>query len=380
MRILMPTARFLPETGGIETHVYQVAMGLARRGHQVTVLTTDRTGGSRTVSEMDGFKVVRVPARPRNMDYYWAPAMYSEVRDGDWQLVHVQGCHTFVPILAMLGAIRSGKKFIVTFHSGGHSSWFRKNIRRTQWALLRPLFCRAERLIGVSRYEARSFSHSLRISPHRFNVIYNGAEMPNANGSDLPKLKLIASVGRLEKYKGHQRILRAMPALLERDPDFSLHIVGDGPYKSELQRLVVKLKLEHCVKIAGLPPSSRLEMANIFSTSAVVVLLSEYEAHPIAVMEALSCGARVLVSHTTGLADLVEDGLVTSVDINASDEIVADRVWETIKRPHIVQIPKLPTWENCIDALVSNYRSILEPVETNEAPRERRPDSTEAFS
>ena len=378
LRILMTTARFLPETGGIETHVHHVAAGLAIRGHRVTVLTTDRSCASRSMTEMDGFEVVRVPAFPRNSDYYWAPAIYSEVRDGDWDLVHVQGCHTFVPILAMAAAIRSSKKFVVTFHSGGHSSWFRNSLRRTQWALLSRLFRRADRLIGVSRFEARSFSRSMRISPQRFTVISNGAEMPKVINPDLPKGNFIASVGRLEKYKGHQRIIRAMPTLLKRAPDLSLQIVGDGPYKSELQRLAEKLKVDHCVKIAGLPPSSRQEMADIFGSAALIVLLSEYEAHPIAVMEALSCGAKVLVANTSGLVDLVEDGLVAAVDIDASDANVADHVWEAIQCARAVDVPKLPTWDNCIDALVASYRSILRPARSEEPPGCRPSDIAEA--
>ena len=378
MRILMTTARFLPETGGIETHVHQVATRLASRGHQVTVLTTDRTGASLGVSEMDGFKVVRAPAWPQNSDFYWAPAIYSEVRNGDWDLVHVQGCHTFVPVISMVAAIRSKKHFVVTFHSGGHSSWFRNRIRRTQWALLSPFFRRAERLIGVSRFEARSFSQSMRIPRQRFSVIYNGAEMPEANKADLQTCRVIASVGRLEKYKGHQRIISAMPALLGRDPDLILRIVGDGPYKYELQRLAVKLKVDHRVIIAGLPPLRRQEMADILSSAALVVLLSEYEAHPIAVMEALSCGAKVLVANTSGLADLVEDGLAVGVDVDASDELVAASVWQAIQSTRRIEAPQLPTWEKCVDELVAIYRSILGTTKTGEQARSRQAKIVEA--
>ena len=359
LRILMVTARFLPETGGIETHVYQVATRLAALGHDVTVLTTDRSASERSVEMLKDVRVIRTPAWPRKRDYYFAPGVNSEVRNGDWDVVHIQGCHTLVPVLAMAAAISGGKKFIVTFHSGGHSSAWRNRIRRAQWALLSPLFRRASHLVGVSRFEASSFSRSMSIAPQRFSVVYNGAEMPKVARPTGERRKLIASVGRLEKYKGHHRIIRAMPNLLRRDPDLFLRIVGQGPYKQELQALVERLGLSHHVEIAGVPPGERQEMADILSKSALVVLLSEYEAHPIAVMEALACGAKVLVTNISGLRDLVEDGLATAVESDASDAVVADAVWNELQNDSDGRAVQLPTWETCVESLESIYLSVV---------------------
>ena len=360
LRILMVTARFLPETGGIETHVYQVATRLALEGHDVTVLTTDRTATSRSITDLNGMKVVRVPAWPRRRDYYLAPGIYAEVSKGDWDFVHVQGCHTFVPVLAMAAAIRAGKRFVVSFHSGGHSSWLRNTIRRAQWTLLGPLFRRADHLIGVSRFEARSFSRNLHVSPKRFSVVFNGAEMPKVETLAGAKDNVIVSVARLEKYKGHHRIIAAMPALLERDPTLRLRIVGEGPYRQELVALARRLNVADRVEIAGVPPARRQELANILGKAALVVLLSEYEAHPIAVMEALACGAKVLVTNTGGLADLVEDGLAAGVDMDAGDDVVADHVWAEIQSNREVKAVHLPSWETCVDSLESIYLSVME--------------------
>jgi len=375
LRILMVTARFLPDTGGIETHVYQVATRLVRLGHHVTVLTTDRAAGARSVEAMDGVQVVRVAAWPRRKDFYFAPEIYAEVCNGEWDLVHVQGCHTFVPIIAMAACIRARRKFVVTFHSGGHSSWLRKRIRRIQWAVLSPLFRRADHLIGVSRFEAGSFSRSLRIPPQRFSVILNGAQMPEISNKPARDQKLIVSVGRLEKYKGHHRLIQAIPHLLARDPELSFRIVGDGPYKEPLLRLAQKLQVDHRVEIAGVPPERRQDMARILSSAALVVLLSEYEAHPIAVMEALACGARVLVTNGSGLADLVEDGLVSAVEMDATDEVVAERVWTQMRREREERPIQLPSWEACVCSLEAIYRAVTNTVHVQK--RRASPDGPE---
>jgi len=62
-------------------------------------------------------------------------------------------------------------------------------------------------------------------------------------------------------------------------------------------------------------------MASVLSTADLVVLLSEYEAHPVAVMEALALGRRVLTSDTSGFAELAQKGLTQTV----SFKVVARR-------------------------------------------------------
>ena len=80
MNILMVTPRFLPEMGGIETHVYEVSRRLVAMGHAVTVLTTDRSGHLLPTEQMQGVQVHRVSAWPKQRDYYVAPAIYHRGR------------------------------------------------------------------------------------------------------------------------------------------------------------------------------------------------------------------------------------------------------------------------------------------------------------
>src|SRR5205807_5196663 len=91
----------------------------------------------------EGMHIIRVRAWPPGRDYYIAPEIYSIIERGGWDLVHCQGCHTLVPPLAMLTAKKAKIPYIVTFHSGGHSSRFRTSIRSIQWRTLQPLFASA---------------------------------------------------------------------------------------------------------------------------------------------------------------------------------------------------------------------------------------------
>ncbi|MBE3558220.1 MAG: glycosyltransferase family 4 protein, partial [Ktedonobacteraceae bacterium] len=271
---------------------------------------------------------IYVPAWPAERDYYIAPEVHSIVERGKWDLVHCQGCHTFVPPLAMLAARKAGIPYVVTFHTGGHSSRARNSIRGIQWRLLRPLFAHAARLIGVSRFEANYFCNLLRLPARQFAVIPNGAALPELpayarEGAEPGTRSLIISVGRLERYKGHQRLIAALPRLRERRPDAHLLILGSGPYEAELRKLAQAVGVAEHVTIRSVPAGDRRAMAEILSQASLVALLSEYEAHPIAVMEALALRRPVLVADTSGLHELAEQKLVSAIPLDSTPEEVA---------------------------------------------------------
>ena len=153
LRVLMVTPRYFPFMGGIETHVHEVGRRLAQNGMHVTLLTTapPQTLGTPPKEEtVEGMRIIRVSAWPSQSDYYIAPEIYSIITRGKWDLVHCQGCHTFVPPLAMFAARAAKIPYILTFHSAGNSSRVRNKLRGIQWRLMQPLLSQASRLIGVS--------------------------------------------------------------------------------------------------------------------------------------------------------------------------------------------------------------------------------------
>lgn len=361
LRVLMVCARYLPLTGGTEQHVHEVASRMAKLGHHVTVLTTCRDGSLPAAEVREGINIIRCPASPVQRDWYWAPDIWRQIAKDDWDLIHVQGWHTFVAPIAMAAAIRKGLPFVLTFHSGGHSSASRNSVRGLQARILRPLVRRAHQLICVSRYEAEYFSHELAILRERFRVIGNGAQMPNS--SALPftvtQGRMILSVGRLERYKGHHRVIKALPLVLARLPDLRLRIVGDGPYESELRKLVTSLRLEEKVEIGKIPPSHRTAMSDAMASAALVTLVSEYEAHPVSVMESVSLGTPVLTTDTSGFIELIESGRVRSVPYNASTEVLAQAIIDNIEAPRPSKGLILPSWEDCTTELLQTYFEVV---------------------
>jgi glycosyltransferase involved in cell wall biosynthesis len=361
-RLLVVTPRYPPLTGGVETHVAEVCPRLRDAGFRVTVLTTDLGARRSTTSDEAGLVVVRVPAWPRERDWRFAPAIAAHVRRGQWDLVHVQSYHTFVAPIAMASALAAGCPYVVTFHGGGHSSRLRHSIRRPQRALLRPLLARARRLVALTDWERDLYVRELHLSHDRFTVI--------PNGSDLPAIKhrherrpmespLVVSLGRLERYKGHHRVLAAFPGVVAGLPGARLWIAGDGPEKEALRLQAVELGVAGSVDIRSVPGAERQRFADELSTASLVVLMSEFETQPLAALEALALGVPLLVAEAPGLVNLAADGLARSLPVSTGPDRLADAIVDALRNPGRPPTIRLPTWDDTAAMLAETYRTIL---------------------
>jgi glycosyltransferase involved in cell wall biosynthesis len=372
LRVLMVCPRFLPQVGGTETHVYEVTRRLpALGGFEVTVLTTDRSRRLPRREVVAGIPVLRVPAWPRRRDYYLAPGIAAVIRQRRWDLVHCQGIHTPVPLLAMISARRSGIPYLVTFHTGGHSSRLRNAMRTTQWRLAGPLLRNAVSLIAVSRFEAAALTRHAGLGDKRVIVIRNGGTLPPPRPGTVAVLGRIVSSGRLERYKGHQRVIEALPYVMCEIPEAHLLILGRGPYEGNLHKLARQLGVSDRVSIMHVAPADREGMATMLATSSVVAALSDYEAHPVAVMEALSVARPVVGYDIAGVGELAAEGWVRAVPRGAPAAAVARELVKAMSSPSLVDHAQLPSWDSCADQLAHVYLSVA-------GHRPRKPDPANA--
>jgi glycosyltransferase involved in cell wall biosynthesis len=214
--------------------------------------------------------------------------------------------------------------------------------------------------VAVANFEIKQYGQELGLPPERFALIPNGADLPPVPPHG-PKRSnaLIASVGRLERYKGHQRIIAALPYILKEKPDACLWIAGSGPYEAELRRLAQKVGVQDRVKIQAVPAAEREKMAAELAQAALFVLFSEFETHPVAVLEALSLGVPALVTDTSGLSELAGQGLARSVALTSTSQEIAQAVLDALNHPWTPPELELPTWDHCAQSLLDLYTGIL---------------------
>ena len=126
--------------------------------------------------------------------------------------------------------------------------------------------------------------------------------------------KMIISVGRLVHRKGQDNLIQAMPAVLKKIPNAHLLLVGEGPYRKHLEKLVTKSSLEQNVTFAGrimydkLP--SYLSAADLFAMPSRSRFFGlEVEGLGIVYLEASACGIPVVAGNSGGAPDAVLEGV-----------------------------------------------------------------------
>jgi glycosyltransferase involved in cell wall biosynthesis len=212
-------------------------------------------------------------------------------------------------------------------------------------------------LIATAEWEIGAYSSMLGLPVEKFSLIPNGGNLPEAplelSASDET---LIVSIGRAERYKGHHRVLRALPAVLRDLPDARLWIAGEGPYAPELAKLATALGVKDRVVIG--PVRDRDEYASRLVSASVAVLFSEFETHPMGALEAITLGVPLLVADNSGLSELARKGYADALPTSSDSNAIGAAIVRLSKLgPRKIDLA-LPTWEQCAET----HRALYERV------------------
>jgi glycosyltransferase involved in cell wall biosynthesis len=157
----------------------------------------------------------------------------------------------------------------------------------------------------------------------------NGPNGPALNGS----LPYILSVGQLVPRKGHATLIQVCSRLRARGRSFRCRIIGEGPERATLERLIVDNHLQGCVELAG-PMAldhvyAELRKADVFAMLAEIGPSGNRDGLPTVVLEAMAAGLPVLSTNLVAIPEMVQDG-VTGVLVPERDVDAASRALERL--------------------------------------------------
>lgn len=161
-----------------------------------------------------------------------------------------------------------------------------------------------------------------RLSVHRTPITVRNSETTHANVAlrkelDLPPdARIVLSVGRLSKEKGHADLIRAMPYVRQmRDSQTVLVIVGDGPERTRLESLCARLGVAGAVHMVGY----QRDVTAYYGAADVFALTSHTEGSPNVLLEAMDARVPIVATAVGGIGEMIQDGqnglLVRSGDV-----------------------------------------------------------------
>ncbi len=356
MKILQVIPYFYPawSYGGPPRNAYGLCRELAKRGHKVTVFTTDALDGRNRIKEIretaDGIEIRRF----RNWSNYVAfrhriflsPGMIGAMRHNlqNYDVIHLNEFRTLQNLLAHRYARQKDIPYIVQAR-GSLVNVLAKQRLKSLYDLIggRSLLRDAKRLIAVAPLEAVQYMR-YGVGAEKIDIIPNGIDLMEFNNLPLKgsfrqkhgletKNKIILFLGRLHRIKGLDLLVNAFDGITRDFSDARLVIAGsDDGYLPSLKSLVSKLKLEEKVIFTG-PIYGEQKLA-AYVDADVCALTSSYEIFGITIFESLACGTPVVVTDRCGIADIIKDkaGLVVPYDTAILKEALRQMLGDDKKR------------------------------------------------
>lgn len=357
--------RYPPYIGGVETHVSELATRAKARFGRVSVVTTDPLGHL-PAFEDDGVhpRIYRVRSfAPRENYHFPSPArLYRCLRDSNPRILHLHSLHDIpAPLAAMM---KGNSSLVLTPHFHGRMYSRLGGIFSAAYrSLLRKIIYRVSALVCVSRFEARLVAEALPGSEEKIQVIPNGVDedlLQNYSWQQ-PDVPRILYVGRLERYKNVDKIIRAFAALRAGNARLRLAVVGKGPYKEELRGLARDLQLGE--EVMWLEGVDKAELSELYCSSSVVILPSELEAFGLVAAEAISLGVPTLVANSSALSEFVEAGLALGLKVPIGEEDLMKKISEVLANPDSHSFrgrhELIQPWRGVADKTFRLYESLL---------------------
>jgi glycosyltransferase involved in cell wall biosynthesis len=322
--------------GGLERLQLDLAPVFMAAGYEVTfVLNTAR--GALVDQVPPGAHVEALNVR-RQILALQPLRRYLNSAHPDIVLVHTE--HTAIIALWARALSRSRRTKIITCQ---HNTVSEQSQRRG-WqfriviGLMRAFLDWSDRIVAVSAGVADDLARSCGIPRERISVIYNGVvgssfAEKSAAPLDHPWFgagrRVIVAAGRFVAQKDFASLIKAF-ALVTRQRDVRLVLLGEGPLRAELDALAQSLGVAERIEMPGF----RANPLPYFRRAAVVVVSSRYEGFAMVLAEALACGSPVVSTACPhGPAEILEHGRYGRLTPVADPDALALAILATLDGP-----------------------------------------------
>ena len=334
MKILQVIPYFEWSYGGPVRVLYQLSRELAKRGHDVTIYTTD-VGRRNPLTEkqkirFDSNSKVQYFKCQNNwiadrLKLHVSFQMFSAIKDNltDFDVVHLHEARGIPNLLVWYYAKKFGIPYILQARGSLPKTIPGQNVGLVCLKIMfdtilgNNILRDTSKVIALCRIEAEQYM-DMRVPEEKIAFIPNGIDLSDyANlphkGSfkekfNIPKdTKIVLYLGRIHKIKGIDFLVKAYAHLIEKFNNVLLVVVGpDDGYLDKLRGLISSLNIVDDVLFTG--PLYGKDKLEAYVDADIFVLPSRYETFPNVVLEAYACSKLVIASDVMSIPDIVLHG------------------------------------------------------------------------
>ncbi|RJS80711.1 glycosyltransferase family 4 protein [Methanophagales archaeon] len=312
MKIAILVSHFPPKwIAGTEIATYNITKHLAKRGHEVHVITRYSKELQR-LEESDSLYIHRVCYLDFPILRFFTHLFFSFVEifkiRKDLSVIHGQMVSP-CGLLAMIAG-KYLQKPSITYVRGSDVYKATKLFKITIGEFVLRNSDVVIALTGDMKREIQ------KIYGREVFVIPNGIDLEKFNNLSKEnvrkKLKIaneeeiIVFVGTLRSVKGIKYLIEAMKIIIQKNIDTRLMLVGDGEDRESLEKHVKELDLEKYVSFVGKVPNEKVPEYMV--ASDVFVLPSVSEGFPVTILEAMASGLPIVATKVGGLPEIIKDG------------------------------------------------------------------------
>lgn len=374
MNILVISHEYPPIGGGGANACYYLSREYVKLGHDVTVVTSSYKDLP-DKEDREGVHIIRVKAKRTKEDKSTFMEMFSYLKSAYFYADKL--CrNTKFDICQVYFGIPSGpigfhlkKKYKIPYivrFGGGDIPGAQKRfsaIYKILDPVIRQIWKNADALIANSeglRDRARAYTDKYRI-----DIISNGVDSSFFTRKETDRrrdTKEILFVSRLIEGKGLQYIIPKMREVYEK-ADAHLTIVGDGPYRGELEAITAKYDVAEHVTFVGRRVG--VELYNYYNQADIFILPSLSEGMPNVVLEAMSMGLPIVMTPCGGSKELIDNnGIVSSIDDFVSNMInllCDSKLCEQYSENSVKRVKELFSWSQ----KAKDYLELMENAREN---------------
>jgi glycosyltransferase involved in cell wall biosynthesis len=384
MKILQVIPYLNPKKGGDVNICCNYSKELVKRGHDVTILTTDFELDNDFSIELENHGIRVLPFRCciSIAYFFYSPSMRTWVRENlsNYELIHLHSYRSYQNNVIREYASRHSIPYVVQAH-GSLCTFFQKKTLKEIYDRLwgSRILMGANQAIAITQTEASQYQ-SMHMDPRKITIIPNAIDIQSYGTLPKPgqfkqkygippESKIIVYLGRIHSGKGLDLLVTAFKEVVETESDVKLVIMGpDDGYSKNIEDMSISMGLSNSVYFTGFTSEDEKKEGLV---DADVFVTPSFWGFPVTFIEAMFCETPIITTDRADKIEWIPDvGYITKY--NSSDlakAIITVLTNNDVRERFVKNCQPMVIDQFSLTAVVDKLESVYEDIWSNKESR-----------